>query len=136
MANEITVTKADVRPLGDCIIRRKAAGGTLYVGDLVYIASDGDVEQADGSAIGTVLGTYGIVISAPEGATTVSAGDMVDIVVSGHVTGYSGMTPGGLFYVSDTSGRLSTVAGTKSLIGGQIVDATTVFVRIQPVDLS
>jgi hypothetical protein len=136
MANEITVTKADVRPLTGAIIRRYTAGGTMYVGDVVYVASDGDVEAADGSAVATLLGFAGIVVSGPNGATTISAGDAIDVVTFGPVAGYLSMTPGALIYVSDTVGRLSTVAGTKSLIVGYSESAAIAFVNSQYVDLT
>lgn len=136
MANEITVTVADVRPLLGAIVRRKTAGGTFYAGDAVYIAADGDVEAADGSAIGTVLGTFGVAVADADGSTTFSAGDAVDVVILGPVTGFSSMTPGAVVYVSDTVGRLSTVAGTKSVIVGQSESAVTVNVRPETIDLT
>ena len=53
MAN-ITVTSANIRALqaNGAIVRRYLAGGTVTVGYAVYIASDGDVEHADGLARG------------------------------------------------------------------------------------
>ena len=132
----ITVTAADVRPLTGASIRRFDAGGTISIGAPVYIASDGDVEHADGSGTATLLGFAGIAVATPDGGTSVSAGERVDVVTHGPVAGFSSLTPGSLVYVSDTAGGFDTAAGTKDLIVGLAESATVVFVRPQYIDLS
>ena len=136
MANEISLTVAKIRPLPGALVRRFDAGGTLTPGQAVYIASDGDVEPADGSAVATLLGTNGIVVSGSQGKVSYAAGDRVDVVVHGPVTGYSGMTPGAPLYVHDTAGVISEVAGTKKFFIGYAESAVTAFVRTQISDLS
>lgn len=132
MANEVTVTAADVRPLTGCIIRRAIAASALAHGDVVYPSSySGDkpvVSKADGSAVATANG-LGVVVSGALGNTTIAANEACDVVVFGPVTGYSGMTAGNTIWVSDTAGRLSTVVGTKSGVVGLAESPTVVMVR-------
>ncbi len=128
MANEITVTAGDVRPLTGAITRRLKAGGTLALGDAVYLDSNGELQKCAGGAVASSV-CVGVVVSAPEGGTTIAAGDYVDVVVLGPVTGFSSMTPGTHVWVSDTAGRLSSVVGTKSGVIGIAESATTVLVR-------
>lgn len=135
MAADLTRTVADVRPLNGCIIRRFTAGGTIAAGAPVYVASDGDIEQADGSAVGTVW-AIGVAVADNDGSTSFSAGDPVDVVLYGPIAGYSSMTPGALGYVSDTAGAISDTAGTKDTIMGIALSATVFLVNPQLVDLS
>jgi hypothetical protein len=137
MANEVTVTAADVRPLNTAVVVRAKATEALAFGDLVYVDSaTGDipnVSKADSSAVDINYLVFGIVVATtPDnpGATTVAAGDPCDVVVFGEVTGYSSMTPGQTIWESDTAGRLSTVAGTKSCVVGYAKSASTVLVNI------
>jgi hypothetical protein len=136
MANEVTVTVGDVRPLEGAIVRRATATEALAFGDPVYVDSaTGDVpnvSKADASAVDALLVCYGIVVAgnpANPGATTIAAGDPCDVVTHGPVTGYSSMTPGANIWLSDTVGRLSTVVGTKSCIIGIAETASTVYVN-------
>lgn len=124
---DISLTAADVRPLPGATIERYDAGGSLAAGDSVYMADDGDVEEADGSAAGTTY-AIGIVVSGPEGKTSFSAADRVDVVTWGRVTGFSGATPGDVLYQSDTAGALADAAGTTEHKVGRARSATVVFV--------
>jgi hypothetical protein len=124
----ITVTAADVRPLPGAIVERHQAGGSGNVGDTVYMASDGDVEQADASAAGTTY-AIGVVVSAPNGATAFVAGDEIDVAVLGRVTGFSGMTPNDVLYQSDTAARLDDAPGTTSHKVARARSATVVFIN-------
>lgn len=132
MANEVTVTTGDVRPLGGAIIRRAVASATLALGDAVYISSySGNlpvVTKVAGGAVATA-NPFGIVVAGAAANTTIAAGEAVDVVTLGPVTGYSGMTAGNTIWVSDTAGRLSTVVGTKSGVVGVAETPETVYVR-------
>jgi len=129
---DITVTAADVRPLPGATVERFEAGGALAVGDTVYMASDGDVEEADGSAAGTAY-AIGVVVSvingATSGATTAAAGDTVEVATWGPVTGLSGMTPGDVLYQSDTAGALGDAAGSTSHKVARARSATVAFIN-------
>ena len=136
MANEVTVTVADVRPLQGAIVRRGTATEALAFGDAVYVDSaTGNIpnfSKADASALDALLVSAGIVVAgnpANPGATSIAVGDPVDVVTHGPVTGYSSMTPGANIWLSDTVGRLSTVVGTKSCIMGWAETAANLYVN-------
>lgn len=113
MAN-IAVTAAKVSPLpGARLFSGKVAGGGGNLGDAVYIAADGDVEQSDASVAGTAY-AFGIVVAVSQGKETFVAGDAVTICYDGPVAGFSGMTPNDVLYVSDDAGLLADGAGTVS----------------------
>lgn len=137
----ITTTAADIRPLHPAaVIRRYNAGGTVTPGQAVYIASDGDVEAADGDAEASAL-AIGIVVGVgAAGAVSAAAGDRVDVCVFGPVTGFSGMTPGALVYVSVTAGAMdhtpSATTGDFNFVIGYAESATTIFVSPQFADLA
>lgn len=133
---DLTVTAGDVRALPGAQIVRMQAGGTVNVGALVYVVSDGDVEHTAGGAIGTVLPALGIVVAALDGDTSGASGEWVDVVTGGRVTGFSGMTPGDIAYVSNNAGKVADAAGTKSLIVGLVLSATVLLVRIETIDLT
>lgn len=135
MANEVSCTTADVRPLRGAIIRRAVAAEALSFGQVVYVSSySGDlpaVSKATGAAVATG-NPFGIVI-APSTAlagTSVASGEACDVVVFGPVTGYSGMTSGNTIWVSsDTAGANSKVVGTHSGVVGLAETPATIFVR-------
>lgn len=124
---DVTMTAADARPLPGCIVERYDAGGSLAAGDAVYMATDGDVEEADANAAGTTY-TIGIVVAGPDGLVSFSAGDAVDVVTWGRVAGFSGATPGDMLYQSDTAGALADAAGSTSHKVGRARSATVVFI--------
>lgn len=129
---DVTVTAKNVRLLPGAIAVSFKAGGSLNVGDAVYLASDGDVEQADADAAASAQ-VIGVVVSAPNGATSAVAGDPVDVVVHGRVCGFSGLTPGALLYASTTAGKIADAApaassGDYKWIVGRAVTATTILV--------
>ncbi len=135
MANEITVTTTDVRPLNGAIVRRAIADGALAFGDAVYVSGySGNlpkVAKCDGTAVAKAF-AFGIVVApsvANAGATSVADTEACDVVVFGPVTGFSGMTSGATIWVSDTVGRLSSAVGTKSGVIGLAESPTVAFVR-------
>jgi len=136
MAN-ITVTSANVRALqaNGAIVRSYDAGGTITIGYLVYIATDGDVEHADASAVASCR-AIGVAVESYDGETSVSAGNRVSVCVFGPVSGFSSMTPGANHYVSDTAGRLADAAGTCSRIVGYAEAAGVLFVHPEQNDPS
>lgn len=132
MANEVTVTTTDVRPLTGAIVRRAIASAAIALGDVVYVSSySGDlpvVTKCAGGAVAT-CNPFGIAIAGALGNTSIATSEACDIVVFGPVTGYSSMTSGNTIWVSDTVGRLSTVVGTKSGVVGVAETPSTIFVR-------
>ena len=127
----ISLTSANIRALqaNGAVVRQFTAGGTITIGYLVYIASDGDVEHADGNVDSATARAIGIAVESYDGETTVTATNPVSVCVFGPVSGFASMTPGALGYVSDTVGRLDTVAGTFSRIMGYSERAGVFFVH-------
>jgi len=103
---DITVVTTDIRPLVSYVSRRLDTGGTVAVGEAVYIDSNGAVIVADAD---TQAYTHarGIVIACPDGALTIGSGNPVDVCVFGPVTGFTGMTQGAVVYVSSTDGNMT-----------------------------
>lgn len=106
---DASLTAAEIRPLQGAVIRQFTAGGTVNVGDVVYIASDGDVEQADANLAASAEGA-GIVVAGPNSATAIAAGDPVSVVMMGPVGGFSGLADGSPYFVSATAGKLADAA--------------------------
>lgn len=130
---DIAFTAAQIRALTEhgAVIRTFDAGGTITVGHIVYMASDGDVEQADGNVDLDVARAIGVAVQGYDGETSIVAGNPASVCVFGPVSGFSGMTPGAPVYVSDTVGRLADAAGTVSRIMGYAETAGIVFVHPQ-----
>ncbi len=134
MANEITVTAADVRPLRGAVCIRAIASEALAFGDAVYVSSySGDlpvVTKADGNAVATAQ-ALGVVVapSVALSGSSVASGEACDVCVFGPVTGFSGMTSGGTVWVHDTAGVLSSAVGTKSGYVGISLTPYVIFVR-------
>jgi hypothetical protein len=135
---DITVTAADVRPLGGCIIRRFTAGAAIDVGAPVYLSAAKTVSEADGSAVATAAAIGVMVATAPNAASTTAAasGEECDVVLFGPVAGMTSMVYGTYYYVDDDAGVISDTAGTKSTIIGIGLDTETLLVRPQVVALS
>lgn len=96
------VTAAKVRPLEGAILRRRRAGGAGTMGNVVYNAADGDVEAARANAAATSE-AIGVLVEVNEpGETTVADGDGCTIVTFGPVGGFDSLTPGAIYYLSDT----------------------------------
>ncbi len=127
----IALTSANIRALqaNGAVVRPYAAGGTVTIGYLVYIAVDGDVEHADGDVDAATARGIGIAVESYDGETSVAAGNPVSVCVFGPVSGLSGMTPGANHYVSDDVGRLADAAGTFSRIMGYAERAGVFFVH-------
>ena len=132
---DITVTAADVRPLHPFLTARKRCGGSVNVGDSVYINSSGYVQQtsAGTDTIGTAT-TYGVVVAvnATGGGTVAASGDFCDVVIYGRVTGFSSLTANQLLWVSTSAGRIANdqAGGTYyNFCVGQTEDSTTILVR-------
>jgi hypothetical protein len=108
----ISKTKADIRPLPGADVRRFDCGGAVDAGAAVYIASDGDVEEASADANASAR-ARGIAVADRDGDTSFSSGDRIDVVVHGPVTGFSSLSEGVPVYVDGDSG---TGAGPGSMV--------------------
>ena len=108
---DITRVKADVRGL-DLIPQfyfRAKAAEEIEAGEAVYLDGSGDALLTDSdAAVSSVF--VGIAIAGPDGKTTFAIGDMLDIQWIGRCTGFTGMTPGALIYLSTTVGAIADAA--------------------------
>lgn len=129
----ITVTAADVRALEGAITRPFLAGGSVDMGDVVYVDSNGKVQVADANAAATSAG-FGIVVAGSDKAESAfELNDAVTVCVFGPVGGFAGLTPGALEYLSETAGEVTetapTGAGTWTKVLGRALSATVLFVN-------
>jgi hypothetical protein len=104
--SNVTRTKANVRPLAGAKIRRGEAGGTIEAGEIVYLNGSSGYVAAVGTSAAAAA-ARGVMV-APQDAVD---GDAIDVCIFGPVEGYSGMTPGALYRVSDTAGEVETYVG-------------------------
>lgn len=127
---DLSFTAADIRAMRNhgAVVLPFTAGGTITVGHVVYIASDGDVERADANAAGQQQ-VIGVAVESKDGETTISAGEPCSVCVFGPVEGFSGMTPNTTGWLSDTVGRIADAAATFDRIVGYAQSATCFFVN-------
>jgi len=119
---DITRTKAQVSPVHprQAEIYDAIAAVSIEAGQAVYINSNGKVDLSDADASATTEVFRGIALK------SVAAGQSTSVLVRGTVTGYdlSGVAYGAAVYVSNTTGELSTSAGSTSLIAGYCLPLT------------
>lgn len=122
--SDLTYDAKLIRPLSTALVPgAKVASNTGGLGDVVTIETDGRTAKsagASGKGVGLVVATEK---HASSGAYAVN--EEVTLCTFGLVTGFSGLTPGKLVYLSATAGRLAT---TGSVPFGYAYDETTVFV--------
>ncbi len=98
------------------------AGETIAVGNLVYLKTDdGKWWKTDANTGGTV---YEVKFGFAQGAA--DADGAVNILIGGVDKNQSGLTPGAIYYASDTAGAISSSAGTINRPIGQALTATTI----------
>ena len=129
MAVTRDTTAANVKPLEGAVIRRFTAGAAIEAGEIVVMSSDGYVDPANTGAFAT-SSVVGVSLQ------DVASGQRVDVVTFGPVLAFSGGTPGGLVYASDTAGEPSESVGTKDVLVGIAESATVLFVRPEFIDRS
>lgn len=116
----VAVTSANVRALTShgAVVVPGTAGATVTVGYIVYQASDGDWEHADANVSATLATAMGIAVQSYDGEDTVAAGNALSVCLRGPVSGWTSLTAGALYYLSDTVGRLDTAEGAFDRIIG------------------
>lgn len=128
-AGDLTVTAANVRPVGHCIIGRFTAGATLTPGQPVYISANDTVALSQGDTVAKAA-CIGLVISDSTGATSFASGTEVDVVMRGHVTGFTAnVSANSAAFVSDVAGVMNTTKGTKVCRVGIGKNASTLYVN-------
>ena len=133
---DISYTAIEIRALTEngARVRPYTAGGTVTIGQCVYIATDGDVEPADANAGTPAEQGIGIAVQSYDGETTITSGNPVSVCVFGPVSGFSGMTPGDVLYVSNTVGRIADAAGAFTRVIGHAERAGVLWVNPEQSD--
>jgi hypothetical protein len=127
----------DAAILGSAI--NGVAGEALSERDMVYLASDGEWYQIDVDAVGTVA--IGAVRGCVIETGGVSSGESGQILLSGPVSGFTGLTAGGAVYAGTSAGGYTQTRPVVSDGGGQIAivemgfatSTTAVYVFPRPV---
>jgi len=103
------------------IIGNQTAGENLTVNDIIYFKeSDQRWYKADAD-LTTTFDQLQIGIA----QSTVLTGATVQIAISGPVSGFTGLTAGSKYYLSNTSGAITTTAGTYSVFIGWALSTTS-----------
>lgn len=135
--SNIALTAAKIRALTEhgAVVVPGQAGGTITIGDLVYIASDGDWERADGDvAGGAPARAVGVAVESFDGETTINSADPVSVCVFGPVSGFTSLTGGANYYLADAAGKIDTAVGTFDRIigfGMELAGEVCLFVYVQ-----
>lgn len=114
----LSFTANRIKPMENARLESKRAGGSGGLGDLVYVASDGDVELADANAVsssGLQAVAIGMVVACSgqdDEKTTFADGDPVTVCTFGRVAGFTSLTPGVLGWVSATAGDIDDTKPT------------------------
>jgi len=104
------------------IISGQIAGEALALNDVVYLKeADAKWYKADAD----IIATFNQAELAITKTVASTSGDIVQIQISGPVAGFTGLTPGSKYYLSNTSGLISTSSGTYSSFIGWALSSTT-----------
>jgi hypothetical protein len=131
---DLTVTKANVRPLQGAIIKPFQAGEIVDVGEAVYMKSDGKVWLSDADAAATAQVVGLVVAIGAYGKTESVADEIVDVLLFGPTEGFAGLTPGAQFFASVTPGKIEDTAPAGASadfrwVVGWALSATAIFVN-------
>ena len=110
----------------------QTSGEALAVNDIVYFKeSDAKWYKCDADTAATVND-----VQIGVNQTTASGADLpVTIVISGPASGFSGLTAGAKYYVSNTAGAISTSAGTTPAFIGYALSTTVILFSPVPYNL-
>jgi len=96
----------------------RGTGFGSYIGDIDALT--GIQLSSTGSASGDNL--FGFALKSAVSAST------VDVIYSDIVSGFTGLTPGATYYLSDTNGTISTTPGTTTVRVGKAISATELLI--------
>lgn len=129
-----TPANVDVPTPHNCDIERGTLAEAAVPGQWVYLDGSNGWKKAIGTSAAAAH-TRGIVISDGFGSVSFVAGQTVDIVTKGRVSGFASLTPGGSVYVSpDTAGsgdQSAPTTGEYLCYGGYAWDAESIMVAPQ-----
>lgn len=102
------------------VIGNQLAGETLTVNQVVYFKESDQRWYKAGAQI--ISATQQIQLGITK--TAASAGGGITVAISGPVSGFSGLTLGSKYYVSNTAGSISTTPGSTSIFVGWALSTT------------
>lgn len=113
---QMAYTAKNIRALegAQCVPNMKA-GEEIDVGEIVFVAADGEVELADadnGNALAARAIGIVVAVSDTYGGTTAKIGDSVTVCVYGRVGGFTALVEGTYGFVSETAGQIDDTAPT------------------------
>lgn len=101
------------------------AGETLTVGQAIYLkTADQRWWRADATSAAS---SVGVQLGFAESAST--AGNSVNILISGPEKNQSSLTPGSDYFLTNTPGTISTTAGTNRVLMGNATSATVLLMQ-------
>ncbi len=104
------------------IISNQTSGESVTANDIVYFKeADAKWWKADADLTATFNQLQLGVVQ-----ETVGADATCSVAISGPVGGFSGLTPGAKYYLSNTAGAISTTPGSTSVFIGWALNATTI----------
>ena len=96
---------------------------TEAVADAVYVSASGQVRQARADDVAKSRVT-GFIASKPTATTCTVASD-------GKLGGFSNLTPGDTYYLSDTPGEVTNTPGTAVAVEvGEALDSSSLLIRL------
>lgn len=131
---DITVTAAQVRPVGDWFFSFPCvAGEALSLGDVVIFNSSFQAVKADTDSAAGVTAQLGVVVGGASGihhtAGTVASGEACSVLVQGYVYlgSSAGLTYNKPLFASGTAGKMADVAPVNYRFLGNPINATTLY---------
>jgi hypothetical protein len=120
---DLVLSATNIRPLDGAHTRQYQTSAAAELGEAVTHLETGYVEKTAGAS----AKFRGVIVSGSgkDSAGVVASGEDVGVCIFGPVSGFSGLTPGTLVYLSATAGNL---ADTGSIVVGYVENATTIFI--------
>ncbi len=117
-----------VKLLDNVVPPRFTVGATVEAGQAVYLDSSGYVRPTNAGAVATNF-PIGVALQ------DVAVGGRVDVAVAGmRVLCFTGATPGGILYTTNTAGEMDHTGGTKKAVVGVAFSATSMLVMPWMID--
>lgn len=112
----------DVNPAGQLLVQKQCV---LYVKATETITAGNVVNLYNSSGLAVRKATASTPLP-PRGVALASAvtGETIPVCLFGLITGYAGLVPGSVYYLSDTAGNMGTTAGTTSYTIGYAISTS------------
>lgn len=111
------------------LLESARAAEALAVPNLVYKTAGGYWAQADANATSKYPALGVVLVGA-------SIGAIPEVASDAEISGFSGLTPGGAVYLSETAGGITQTAPAMAQVVGYAVDTTTIQFEIRPASVA